>query len=370
MATLTVNGAQVRVRLMDVDLSKLRLDPENPRLHSFYLTHELPAEPTQPQLAAVLESLPEFQSLLDSIARNNGCFHPPLVTMDMRVLEGNRRVAALRRLRIEHPQTGRWQHVSVQQINQRINSSQEKSIRAKYHLEGMLAWDSLSQLTEYLALAEREGEDCVASLLGRFRSHIEPLLVAGRCVRLFSQTYPQLHSQELLWVLVGLCGVKQLDPEVTFSRATRCIYTEKDDARPTNQPFSLTNIMRWLAEGRFTKPYQDQERPYSVRPTQVPTLFRRLRLAGEEAMAAFLEPDGSLAKALALMQTGPQTSYRQQRLALNQTQKYMELLNRLKPIHKEESPDLHREALACYHRLEQLLELRRKERYRVHKRGH
>jgi hypothetical protein len=370
MATLTVNGTQVRVRLMDVDLSKLRLDPENPRLHSFYLTHELPAEPSQLQLAAVLESLPEFQSLLDAIARNNGCFHPPLVTQDMRVLEGNRRVAALRRLRSEHPQNGHWQKVTVQQINQRITGSQEKAIRAKYHLEGMLAWDSLSQLTEYLALAEREGEDCVATMLGRFRSHIEPLLVAGRCVRLFSQTYPQLHSQELLWVLVGLCGVKQLEPEVTFSRATRCIYTDKDDARPTNQPFSLANIMRWLTEGRFTKAYQEGERQFSVRPTQAPQLFRRVRLAGEEVMAAFLEPDGSLAKALALMQEGAQTNYRQQRQALNQTQKYMELLNQLRSIRKEESPDLHREALACYHRLEQLLELKRKERHRVHASRH
>ncbi|MCA1601827.1 MAG: hypothetical protein LC776_09365 [Acidobacteria bacterium] len=183
----------------------------NPRLHSAYLTHELPADPSQPQLTKVLERLPEFQSLVDSIARNNGCFQPPLVTFDYRVLEGNRRVAALRRLRTENPRSGQFKIITIQQLVNRVTQTQEKAIRAKFHLEGAFAWDSLSQLTEYLALAEREGADFVAGMLGRYRNQIEPLLVAGRCVRKFSESYPQLHSQELLWVLVGLCGVVQID---------------------------------------------------------------------------------------------------------------------------------------------------------------
>src|SRR5262245_52175167 len=97
LPTLTVNGKAHGVRLLEVELTKLKLDVENPRLHSAYLTHELPAHPSQKQLAAFLESLPEFQSLYDSLARNNGCFQPPVVTYDLRVLEGNRRVTALLR---------------------------------------------------------------------------------------------------------------------------------------------------------------------------------------------------------------------------------------------------------------------------------
>jgi hypothetical protein len=134
MATLSVNGASIGIRLVEVELSKLRLDPDNPRLHSFYLTHELPAEPSQAQLATLLESLPEFQSLVDAIARNRGCFHPPLVTLDMRVLEGNRRVAALRKLATEHRKNNHWQKITVQQLTHRIQLPQEKAVRAKFHL--------------------------------------------------------------------------------------------------------------------------------------------------------------------------------------------------------------------------------------------
>lgn len=369
MPSLTVNGANLKLRLVEVELNKLRLDPENPRLHSAYLTHELPAEPTQTQLATVLASLPEFQSLLDSLARNNGCFQPPLVTHDLRVLEGNRRVAALRKLRAEHPKSGHWQALTVQQLTHRVPLQQEKAVRAKFHLEGMLPWDGLSQLAEYVALAEREGPDFLATMLGRFRRQIEPLLIAGRCVRLFSQTHPQLHSQELLWVLVGLCGVKQIEPAVVFSRTTRCIFTDLDEQRPTHQPFPLSQMMRWLAEGRFTKAYQDEQRQYTIRPGQVPALFRRVRQAGEETLAYFLEPAGSLAKALAFLESGIQTPHRQQRHALLQTHRYMDLLNQMKPIRREENPDLYREATACYHRLEQLLSLERKERHRVHQSG-
>ena len=95
MTTLPLNGVRLRVRLVEVEVSRLKLDPENPRLHSAYLTHDLPARPNEKQIAAVLEQLPEFQALLDAITRNDGVFQPPLVTADFRVLEGNRRVAAL-----------------------------------------------------------------------------------------------------------------------------------------------------------------------------------------------------------------------------------------------------------------------------------
>jgi hypothetical protein len=98
MTSIPLNGVRLRIRLIEVEVNHLKLDPENPRLHSAYLTHELPARPNEKQIAAVLEQLPEFQALLDAIARNDGVFQPPLITADFRVLEGNRRVTALRKL--------------------------------------------------------------------------------------------------------------------------------------------------------------------------------------------------------------------------------------------------------------------------------
>jgi PadR family transcriptional regulator, regulatory protein PadR len=82
MITIPLNGARLRVRLIEAEVSRLKLDPENPRLHSAYLTHDLPARPNEKQIAAVLEQLPEFQALLDAITRNDGVFQPPLLTAD------------------------------------------------------------------------------------------------------------------------------------------------------------------------------------------------------------------------------------------------------------------------------------------------
>ena len=72
MTTFTVNGAVVRVRLVEADPAKLRLDPENPRLHSAYLTHTLSADPTQREISSALEALPEFEQLVDAIRRVAG----------------------------------------------------------------------------------------------------------------------------------------------------------------------------------------------------------------------------------------------------------------------------------------------------------
>ncbi len=73
---IPLNGTRLNIRLIEVELSKLRLDPDNPRLHSAYLTHELSSRPSEKQIAQVLEQLPEFQPLLDSLMRNQGCHSP------------------------------------------------------------------------------------------------------------------------------------------------------------------------------------------------------------------------------------------------------------------------------------------------------
>jgi hypothetical protein len=116
MTTLPLNGMRLRVRLVEVEVSRLKLDPENPRLHSAYLTHDLPARPNEKQIVAVLEQLPEFQALLDAITRNDGVFQPPPVTADFRVLEGNRRVAALRILQAADAKNTQWRTVTVHQL--------------------------------------------------------------------------------------------------------------------------------------------------------------------------------------------------------------------------------------------------------------
>jgi hypothetical protein len=135
MTTLPLNGVRLRVRLVEVEVSRLKLDPENPRLHSAYLTHDLPARPNEKQIAAVLEQLPEFQALLDAITRNDGVFQPPLVTADFRVLEGNRRVAALRKLQAADAKNTQWRTVTVHQLGVRIPAEQERALRAKFHLD-------------------------------------------------------------------------------------------------------------------------------------------------------------------------------------------------------------------------------------------
>jgi hypothetical protein len=110
--------------------------------------------------------------------------------------------------------------------------------------------------------------------------------------------------------------------------------------------------LKWLVEGRFTQPYEEGGHTYTVKPIYAPAVFREARQAGEEAMSLFLEEGGSLAKASASLQNGYSALHREQRRALRQTQKYLDLLNGMKTIKQSETPDLYREAKACLHRLE------------------
>jgi hypothetical protein len=57
------------------------------------------------------------------------------VTEDGRVLEGNRRVTAMRKLQAEHPKSRQWETITVQQLVRKISPEQEKALRAKFHLD-------------------------------------------------------------------------------------------------------------------------------------------------------------------------------------------------------------------------------------------
>ena len=276
-------------------------------------------------------------------------------------MEGNRRITALRKLQAEDPQNRRWEVVTVHQLTARATPEQERALRAKFHLEHALAWDGLSQLTEYVAMAERDGVDVLARMLGKFRSAVEPVVVAGQAVRLFSQSYAESRAQELLWVLVGLCGVREVVPKVLISTAARCIWTARDEERPREQPFTLAQIMKWLAEGRFTKPYEEGGQSYVVKRAQIPALFRDVRRAGEEALSYFLEEGGSLAKAAYHLDNGYSAFHREQQRLLKQSQRYLDVLGTLRTIRRDEQPQLYREAVAIYHRLAVLLSPRQKE---------
>jgi hypothetical protein len=349
------------VRLVEIELDKLKLDPHNPRLHSVYLTHALPPKPSEKQLMDALAGLPEFQSLLDAITRNVGCFQPPLITADCRVLEGNRRITALKLLRAGEPGNRQWEAVTVHQLTSRIPVEQERALRAKFHLEHALAWDGLSQLIEYTGLAERGGVDALAAALGKPCAYVEPLIVAGRAVRLFSQAHPEAHAPALLEILAGLCGVQSVAPKVAISKAGRCVFTASDEERPREQPFALAQVMRWLAEGRFTAPYEHGGRAFAVKPSKVPTLFRDVRRAGEQAMSYFLEEGGSLAKAVCFLEHGYSDFHREQRRLVKQSQQFLDTLGALRTIRRDEQPDLYRESVAIYNRLAVLLSPRLKE---------
>jgi hypothetical protein len=89
------------------------------------------------------------------------------------------------------------------------------------------------------------------------------------------------------------------------------LYTDKDEERPQKQPFTLTQVLKWLVEGRFTQAYEEGSRTDTVKLLDVPAIFCEVRQAGEEALSLFLEEVGSLARASAFLQNGYRALHRE-----------------------------------------------------------
>jgi hypothetical protein len=93
-----------RAVLCDVPLADIFLDGDNPRLR--FLLAKRTASATQSELKDMLMRQPASDDLMKRVRDNGGLVEPIYVRPDLRVIEGNGRVAVCRHLLPSHPKLG------------------------------------------------------------------------------------------------------------------------------------------------------------------------------------------------------------------------------------------------------------------------
>jgi hypothetical protein len=138
-----------------VEIGYLEFDPENPRLIEEGVT-----DPTDDRIIRALADSSDLTEVIQSIASNGYFDIEPLIGMKVgkkwRILEGNRRLAAIRLL--EDPQLANGTGITVPPVTQKIKATfQEVSIYAveskdearEYigfkHINGPHRWDALAK---------------------------------------------------------------------------------------------------------------------------------------------------------------------------------------------------------------------------------
>jgi hypothetical protein len=140
--TITIRGQQIPVRTTELEQTRLRFYPDNPRIYA--LIHHDNQAPPQEYIETLLLATEHVRELILDIKTNGGLMEPLLVRDGtLEVLEGNSRLAAYRGLARQDPIA--WGHVKCTLLPRDLEESLVFALLGQYHVKGRKAWQPFEQ---------------------------------------------------------------------------------------------------------------------------------------------------------------------------------------------------------------------------------
>ncbi len=162
MPTVNLEGTPVMITDCQVDISKLRLDQNNPRI-GLYRDSQPKDGLTEADIRHAIRnrSPASYGKLRDSIEINKGVVNSiwvgPETNEGHQVIEGNTRVLIYAELAEKYPAAEEWKAVPAKVLPQGIRDSQINFIRLEAHLRGATEWDPYERARYLYILSEDEG---------------------------------------------------------------------------------------------------------------------------------------------------------------------------------------------------------------------
>lgn len=143
MKTLTIGKQDIAVQELEIEQSRLRFYPDNPRVYSVLQVSD-ESKPEQAKIQELMCSMEHVKQLKESIKSNGGLIDPVIVRDgDFVVLEGNSRLAAYRLLANIDPI--QWGMIKCILLPSDIDDSLIFQLLGQYHIIGRKDWSPFEQ---------------------------------------------------------------------------------------------------------------------------------------------------------------------------------------------------------------------------------
>lgn len=165
---IVLNKARVQIRGLDIPLSKVHLDPMNPRLaNTVSLNHREDDEKLQAQLESILWDDRDVKDLYQSIKKNGGLIERIIVRPTGVVAEGNCRTVVYRKLHAQFPDEPTWKSIPARVLPDDIDEKQIAILLGELHVGGKNEWIPFEKAGHIHELFHTHGltQDEIAKLL-------------------------------------------------------------------------------------------------------------------------------------------------------------------------------------------------------------
>jgi len=160
--TVNISGIPTEIKLEEIEIDKIRLDQENPRI-GFQKDTQPFSELNEDQIAFALsnKNVDAFTKLKENIEINEGVVNPiwvePLETGMYLVLEGNIRLLIYQKLRDKYPHKHVYTKILCRVLPRKISDDQRNFLKLEAHLRGTTPWDAYEKARYLFYLWNNEG---------------------------------------------------------------------------------------------------------------------------------------------------------------------------------------------------------------------
>lgn len=148
-----IHGASVRLQFVVVDPDKVKLSKDNPRTR-FSMKQLDASEQSEAASTLILTSQEDTEGLKRSIVLSEGIQEPIYILHDYTVVEGNRRVVAMRAAKQEHPKNPRFRQMPAWLIPKGTPASTIDNLINEIHLGSVRGWAPYEKALQMQALVK------------------------------------------------------------------------------------------------------------------------------------------------------------------------------------------------------------------------
>ena len=267
LETITVFGRDINYELKDIDINSLEYYSENPRIN--YIISKYPKDKiTQELIEHELLKLDPTKERIKDLEENKGLLDEVYV-IGNKVVEGNTRLCAYRRLNKKYPDDPRWEKIKARILKDKVTDEELFYILGTFHIKGKTEWDAYEKaayIYRMIKVLNKNPEE-MARQLGKQKKSIEAALKAYETM---SQKYLVNHTDNAL-----TNGDRDELKKYSYFEA---FFLQKDLVkRAEDTPEFLNQFVEWVREDRFKKAQNVRELPKI--------------LSHKKAMQAFTESD-------------------------------------------------------------------------------
>ncbi|MBI5410238.1 MAG: hypothetical protein HZA14_12825 [Nitrospirae bacterium] len=249
--TITVLGRDITYEIKNVDIHNLEYYPENPRIN--YIISRYPrGKVTQDFIEQELLKLDSTKERIKDLEENKGLLDEVYV-VENKVVEGNTRLCAYRRLSRKYPDDTRWKRIKSRILKGKIKDEELFYILGTFHIKGKTEWDAYEKaayIHKMIRILNKNPED-IAKQLGKQKKSIEAML---RAYDVMSKKYLTSSNEPSL-----VNGARDELKKYSYFEA---FFLQKELAKKSEDtPDFIDQFVEWVKEDRFKKAQNVRELP-------------------------------------------------------------------------------------------------------------